>query len=176
MRMLGIEISGNDANIALVEYQNDMFYMPECRVRKVNCRNPDNNSDLKYFQKSIRKLVEDYKIDGIVIKERMKKGKFAGGANGFKLEAVMQLIENCDVQLMQTTTLNAILKKYPILFNFSETGLKKFQESAFKTAFAALSDPDGKAEQLRQRKIAQRKENREAQQAEFDDYDYDDED
>jgi len=172
MRVLGMEITSKEVNIALLEYQNGMFYMPECRARKLTCRNTDTTSDLRYFQKSVAKLVEDYKIDQIVIRERMKKGKFSGSAEGFKLEAVVQLLTTCEVILMNPTVQGAILKKYPVGFSFAETGLKKFQQPAFEVAFAQLSDPKGQVEQQRQKEIAKRKQNREAE-AELD---YDDED
>jgi hypothetical protein len=164
LRVLGIELAGNDAVVALLEYQMGMFYLPECRARKLNCRNPDNVEDLRYFQKSVAKLVEDYQINQIVIRERMKKGRFAGGANGFKLEAVIQLLDNCTVSLMNSATQKAIAKKYPSAIDFSETGMKKFQQGAIEVAYAQLTDPKGKVEEMRQKEIAKRKEKREAQQ------------
>lgn len=163
MRVLGIELSANDAIVALVEYSTGMFYLPECRARRIECRNPDNAGDLRYFQKSLVKLVEDYKIDRIVVRERMKKGKFAGGANGFKLEAVIQLIDSCEVRLMNTTEQKAIFKKYPMTVPFAETGLKKFQQGAFEIAYAYLSDPDGQVESARLQEIQKRKERRETE-------------
>lgn len=137
-RFCGIELTGNDAIICLlmVETDSGMFYLPECRVRRVTCQNPDRATDLKYFQKTFEKLVEDYQIDKIVIRERMKKGKFAGGANGFKLEAALQLSEKLDVALLSSTQMKENLKRYPLPITFAETGLKKFQEHAFTTAFA----------------------------------------
>ncbi|MBN2647275.1 MAG: DUF3010 family protein [Thiotrichales bacterium] len=160
MRVLGIELVGSEAVVALVEWQNGFFYLPECRARRVSCRNPDVNDDLRYFQKSLSKLVEDYKIDRIVIRERMKKGKFAGGADGFKLEAVLQLLDNCEVQLMHSATQSAIFKRFPLSIAFNETGLKKFQQGAFEMAYAVLSDPKGQVEAARQQEIERRKEGR----------------
>jgi len=163
MRILGIEISGNDAIVALLEEEQGMFYLPDIRARKVQCRNPDSIEDLSYFQKSFAKLIEDYQIDELVIRQRMKKGKFAGGANGFKLEAAIQLISGATVTLMSSATQSAILKRYPLSIPFNETGMKKFQQQAFEVAYAQLSDPKGLAEEARQREIQKRKENREAQ-------------
>lgn len=167
MRVLGIELSGSDAIIALLEQEMGMFYLPEVRARKVTCKNPDRNGDLAYFQKSIAKLAEDYKVDQIVIRERMKKGKFAGGADGFKLEAAIQLLANVDkeadgleVILMNPATQSAILKKMPVSIPFAETGMKKFQQQAFEVAYAQLSDPKGKVEEARQKEIQKRKQNR----------------
>lgn len=161
MRILGIELAGNDAVIALLEQQEGMFHIPDCRARKVNCTNPDNQENLQYFQKSIAKLVEDYQIDEIVVRGRMKKGRFAGGANGFKLESAIQLIPDLTVRLMQPATQSAILKRFPLSVAFNETGMKKFQQQAFEVAYAQLSDPKGLAEESRQKEIAKRKQNRE---------------
>ncbi|BBP46012.1 hypothetical protein THMIRHAS_13850 [Thiosulfatimonas sediminis] len=171
MRVLGVEIASKDINIALLETQNGMFYLPECRARKLTCHNVDKSSDLQYFQKSVAKLIEDYKIDQIVIRERMRKGKFAGSAEGFKLEAVLQLIHQCEVVLMNSATQSAIAKKFPMTIPFAETGLKKFQQQAFEVAYAQLSDPTGRVEQARQYEIAKRKERREERREEETDED-----
>lgn len=138
MVICGVELSGNDAIVSLlrVDTEENMFYLPECRVRRIQCSNPDKAHDLVYFQQTFAKLVEDYQIEQVVIKARLKKGKFAGGANGFKLEAALQLIPDLRVALMGSTEQKENMKKYPLPIPFAETGLKKFQENAFMAAFA----------------------------------------
>jgi len=136
MRICGVELTGNDAVITLLTVENELFNLPDCRVRRITCQNPDNAGDLKYFQKTFMQLMTDYQVDTVVIRERMKKGKFAGGGNGFKLEATLQLIEHLKVVLMNPTDQKVHLKHYPLPITFAETGLKKFQETAFMAAFA----------------------------------------
>jgi len=160
MRILGIELTGNDAVVALLEQDNGMFYIPDFRARKVNCRNPDDQEQLQYFQKSFAQLVQDYKVDEIVIRGRMKKGRFAGGANGFKLEGALQVLPGVKVTVMIPATQSAILKRFPMSIPFAETGMKKFQQQAFEVAYAQLSDPKGLAEAVRQKEIANRKQKR----------------
>ncbi len=161
MRILGIELTGNDAVVVLLEQDNGMFYIPDFRARKVPCRNPDDQEQIQYFQKSIAQLIQDYKIDEIVIRGRMKKGKFAGGANGFKLEGALQVLPDIKVSVMIPATQSAILKRFPMSIPFNETGMKKFQQHAFEVAYAQLSDPKGLAEAARQKEIANRKQKRE---------------
>jgi hypothetical protein len=48
--------------------------------------------DLRQFQFEFAKLRSDYSVDKVVIRERMPKGEFAGGAISFKLESAIQLI------------------------------------------------------------------------------------
>ncbi len=136
-RVCGVEFTGNDAIISLLVIEEGaMFYLPDCRVRRITCKNPDSASELRYFQKTFEQLAQDYQIETVVIRERMKKGKFSGGANGFKLEAALQLSGKLNTVLISPTDIKANLKRYPLPITFAETGLKKFQEPAFMTAFA----------------------------------------
>mgnify|MGYP001057923461 FL=1 len=136
LKICGVELTGNDAVITLLTEQDGLFVLPECRVRRVSCKNPDDANELHYFQKTFKQLLDDYQIDIVVIKERMKKGKFAGGANGFKLEAAIQLLEGVKVKLMSSSAQKQHIKHYPLPITFSETGLKKFQETSFMAAFS----------------------------------------
>jgi hypothetical protein len=108
-------------------------------VRKIEYTKKNTTSDLRYFQATFAKLIEDYKVDAVIIKERPLKGKFAGGALGFKMEAAIQLIPDLDVHVMTNIDLKETLNRYPVPVDFSETGLKIFQQAAFNTAFAYLA-------------------------------------
>lgn len=66
------------------------------------------------------------------------KGKFAGGAVGFKLEAAIELISDLKATIMSTTDIKESLKRNPIQISYAETDLKAFQEAAFNTAYAYL--------------------------------------
>ena len=93
-------------------------------------------SKVRDYQFAFAKLVEDYKIEKVVIKQRQTKGKFAGGGNGFKLEAAIQLIEDLDVTVVPSNEIKEKLKRNPLPIKFKDTGLKQFQEQAFTTAYA----------------------------------------
>jgi hypothetical protein len=115
-----------------------VFDLPSCRARKFTLSKDANPEQLRYFQSSIAKLVEDYKIEKIVIKERPQKGKFAGSAIGFKMEAAIQLIESVEVELISNTTIKEVSKRHPVMIDFADTELKKFQEQAFMCAYSWL--------------------------------------
>ncbi|WP_045861064.1 DUF3010 family protein [Teredinibacter purpureus] len=140
MKVCGIEIKGKEAVICLLSSNNGLFEIGDCRARSLVLSDADTAEGLLAFQATLAKLVEDYRIEKIVIKERMKKGKFAGGADGFKLEAAIQLIEGLSVSLISATRIKELLKLKPLPILFADTGLKMFQEAAFKTAYAALID------------------------------------
>ena len=139
MRVCGVELAGNDANIALLNLDNGMFLLPDCRTRKMSLQKNATAHELKYFQKSFAQLVQDYKIETIVIRERPMKGKFAGGAIGFKLEAALELLDGVKVIVMPPTEIKAALKNNPMQVEFNETGLKGFQKSAFETALSYMN-------------------------------------
>jgi len=137
MRICGVELSGSDAVICLLHLDQGQFDMPDCRVRKLTLKKEHTREDLQQFQFAFTKLMGDYSVNKVAIRERMTKGKFAGGAISFKLEAAIQLIADLDVAVLSPTQIKSALSEKPIPIPFSDTGLKVFQETAFKVAYAA---------------------------------------
>ncbi|MBU2886149.1 DUF3010 family protein [Gilvimarinus agarilyticus] len=143
MKVCGVELTANDAVICLLELDRGQFTLPDCRARKLSLPKVHNREDLQKFQASFAKLMQDYQITRVVIRERMTKGKFAGGAVSFKLEAAIQLINDVEVELMTPAQVKQVVSENPLLIPFSETGLKGFQESAFMVAYAAQMSANG---------------------------------
>ena len=137
MIICGVELSANDAVVCLLDLENKQFNLPDCRARKLTLPKDHTREDLQKFQFSFAKLMSDYRVDRVAIKERMAKGKFAGGAISFKMESAIQLIADLDVTLLSSTQIKSALSEKPLPVQFSDTGLKVFQETAFKTAYAA---------------------------------------
>ncbi|MFV1873959.1 MAG: DUF3010 family protein [Oleiphilus sp.] len=138
MRVCGVELSANDAIICLLTLEDEIFDIPDCRVRKLSYDKLNNQESIKTFQFAFSKLMTDYKIETVVIRERPMKGKFSGGAIGFKLEAAIQLLEGVKVQLIAPADIKALIKRNPVPVSFSDTGLKVFQEPAFASAYGYL--------------------------------------
>lgn len=137
MKICGVDLAGSDAVICLLVKGNGDFNLPDCRVRKLTLKKGHTGEDLRQFQADFAMLMREHRADRVVIRERMPKGKFAGGAISFKLEAAIQLIEDLDVILMPPSKINSILVDNPLSIKISDTELKAFQEVAFKTAYAA---------------------------------------
>jgi hypothetical protein len=138
MKVCGVELKANDAIISLMSLTDGLYTLLDCRVKKISINDASDTEQLKKFQFDFAKLMADYQIDHVVIRERMKKGKFAGGAVGFKLEAAIQLTEDLSVSLMTPAKSKEIIKNSQVVMNFEDTGLKQFQEQAFMTAFSYL--------------------------------------
>ncbi|MDB1124708.1 DUF3010 family protein [Vibrio algarum] len=143
MKICGVEISGNDAIVSLLSLSDGVFTIPDCRVAKVSIGDANDTQKMKDFQFSFAKLMEDYQIDSVVIRQRQTKGKFAGGAVGFKLEAAIQLIDGLSVEVITASDIKERLKRNPLAVPFKETGLKKYQEPAFLVAYACIMDSNG---------------------------------
>jgi len=137
MRICGVELTSNDAVICLLSLDRGQFNIEDCRVRKLTLKKDHTREDLQYFQSTFIKLMSDYSIDKVAIRERLTKGKFAGGAISFKLESAIQLATDLDVALYSPTKIKSALSENPLTVPFSETGLKAFQEAAFTVAYAA---------------------------------------
>jgi len=140
MKVCGVELKGNDAVICLISLSDGLYSIHECRSKKLSISDANDAEQLAKFQFDFAKLMADYQVDQVVIRERMTKGKFAGGAVGFKLEAAIQL-SDLNVSLLSTQTVKETMKKSKINLNFKDTGLKQFQEQAFSTALAYLEAP-----------------------------------
>ena len=138
MKVCGVEISSNDVNLCLLSLTDELFELPDCRSRRLTLKNINSTQELRHLQQTFAKLMQDYQIDQVVIRQRPMKGKFAGGAVGFKLEAAIELIPGLAVTIISPTEIKESLKRNPLPVAFAETELKAYQESAFNTAYAYL--------------------------------------
>jgi Protein of unknown function (DUF3010) len=140
MRVCGVELKGNDAIVCLMALSNGLYDIPQLRVQKISIADAGDAEEMRKFQFTFAKLVEDYKIDKVVIKGRAIKGKFAGGPVGFKLEAAIQLIEGLDVEILAGSFVKKALTKTQVVIDFRDTGLRNYQQTAFETAFSYLDN------------------------------------
>ncbi|MBU2873518.1 DUF3010 family protein [Marinobacter salexigens] len=135
MLICGVELSGSEAVVCLLNLDMGQFSLPENNVRKITLKKNHTREDLKQFQASFATFLAEHDVKKVAIKERMPKGKFAGGAISFKMEAAIQLMADVEVELLSSATIKATLSAKPLPISFAETGLKVFQETAFVAAY-----------------------------------------
>ncbi|MBL1272189.1 MAG: DUF3010 family protein [Oceanospirillales bacterium] len=137
MLICGVELSGSDAVVCLLNKGTGQFSLPDSKIRKITLKKNHTREDLQQFQASFAEFVMENGVKKVAIKERMPKGKFAGGAISFKLEAAIQLMSVADVEvsLLSPATIKSTLASNPLPVPFAETGLKVFQETAFIAAY-----------------------------------------
>ncbi|NWB93357.1 DUF3010 family protein [Pseudomonas agarici] len=135
MTICGIEIKGSEAIFALATLQNGSPEHIAVATKKIALDDDDPAGNVKAFADQIKAFVQAHGIQRIAIKKRGKKGEFAGGPTTFKIEGILQLLDNCEVTLLSPQTLNAQHKKFD--FALPAT-LNKYQHEAYKAACAAL--------------------------------------
>ncbi len=138
----GIEIKGSEVILCLLSKQDGLFQITDCRQIRHTLATPNDSDSVRKFQFMLKKLFEDYKVERVAIRERPTKGKFAGGAVGFKIEATIQLIDSVQVDLFSSAKSKEVLQNNPMPIPFKATGLRAFQEAAFTVAYVALSEQD----------------------------------
>ncbi|QOL27032.1 DUF3010 family protein [Thalassotalea sp. LPB0316] len=136
MKVCGVEIKGNDAIICIMSLNMGLYDIPKVRVPKLTVGDASDAEEMRKFQFAFAKLLEDYQVDKVVIKGRSLKGKFAGGAIGFKIEAAIQLIADLDVDIVASAHIKKTLERSQVAIDFRDTGLKNYQQTAFETVFA----------------------------------------
>ncbi|MGB1238917.1 MAG: DUF3010 family protein [Pseudomonadales bacterium] len=135
MRICGVELKGAEAILCLLDYEQGAFNVATCRQRVIAVSNSESAQAMHDFRFAFDKLAEDYKIDQVVILERPQKGKFAGSATSFKLEACLQL-SALAVSSLSSVDIKEMYKRNPLNVKPEDLGLKKFQAQAFAVAYA----------------------------------------
>jgi hypothetical protein len=134
MKICGVELKGGEAIISLLTYEGETFNVPSCRKVSFSISQSASAESIREFHFAFHKLMDDYKVDEIVIIEREQKGKLAGSATSFKLEAAIQLTET-PVHLISPVIIKEQLKRNPPLVEFESLDLKRVQQNAFDVAY-----------------------------------------
>lgn len=135
MKICGIEIKGSEAILAIaVKTDEGIVHLP-VETKKIPLLDDESSDHVKSFGELIRGFSRDNGLESIAIKKRAKKGEFAGGPVTFKIEGLIQLVEDCNVVLLAGPTISAANRKE--VFEVPDT-LKKYQHEAFFTARAAI--------------------------------------
>ncbi|WP_413111744.1 DUF3010 family protein [Thaumasiovibrio sp. DFM-14] len=142
MKICAVEIKNNEAVVVLASMHQGMMAVHDCRVTAVSIKVDHDTEMLAEFQSKFAKLMQDYQIEHVVIRERMSKGKLAAPGLSFKLEAAIQLIDTLKVDVLTAQQSKDSLKRTPLTMKAKDVGLKPFQEEAFNTAFAFLNKRD----------------------------------
>lgn len=112
MRVCGCEISAREVRLAVV-YLNDEGNVEMLRLKTTRIELEDDTSeaDLRSFLGALNEFSSENEIDTFVIKTRAKKGRMAGGAVSFKIEALIQLVEGSKTRFVSPVALSHFAKK-----------------------------------------------------------------
>lgn len=135
MKICGIELKASDAILVVLETEGEDFHHVNLKTKKISLGDGDINADVLSFKEAIETFVLDNQIEKIFIKKRGKIGRFAGGANTFKMEGLIQILAVNYVMLIPPQTTSAMQKKNNIELPDS---LKLYQHDAYLTAITGM--------------------------------------
>lgn len=112
MRVCGCEISAQEVRLAVVQLNDEgKIEMLRLKTTRIELADDTSETDLRGFLASLQEFAHENQIDTFVIKTRAKKGKMAGGAVSFKIETLIQLVEDCDTKFVNPVALSNFAKK-----------------------------------------------------------------
>ena len=128
-RICGIELKSSAAILVVLETDEAIFV--DVELKKISLEDDESVDSIKAFYTAVINFIKDNQVDTIVVKKRAKKGRMAGGAISFKMEALIQLNGVAEVEFVSGQGIAAAHKKSA--FEMPK-GLKKYQEAAFMAA------------------------------------------
>lgn len=112
MRVCGCEISAQEVRLAVVQLNGEGdVEMLRLKTTRIELADDTSEADLRDFLASLQEFAVEQRIDTFAIKTRAKKGKMAGGAVSFKIETLIQLVEDCDTRFVSPIALSNFAKK-----------------------------------------------------------------
>ncbi len=137
MRICGIDLKANNTIVSVIENneEDDILVYVDMKIKKIELANDESQSDVDKYFESINSFLRSNKIEKVFIKKRAKKGNFAGGAVTFKMEAMIQLNDVCEVSFITSQSIGAYTKKNNVELPSS---LNKYQEQAYLASIVSL--------------------------------------
>ncbi len=133
MKVCGIELKSNEARIVVLEGHIESYDIVQLDTNKFKLEDSKDQKAVQQFRDQILEFFKWQDFDCVGIKERITKGRFAGGAISFKIEGLIQT-SDCPVQLVHNMSMKSALKEV----DFDPTLVKKYQEEALKVAIYLL--------------------------------------
>jgi hypothetical protein len=135
IKVCGIVLKANEMISVVLEGTVDDYQIVSTSFDKYKLAEPKDQEAVKKFKSDIHEFFDYEDFHAIGIKERIAKGRFAGGAMTFKMEGLIQ-ITDYPVQIIHSNRIKAKTKDKIIPID----EVKKYQEDALLTAFYLLHE------------------------------------
>jgi len=131
----GIEIKSKTATLVALDGTRDDFTIVKSKPLKIELSDSSSQESIKTFSDEINNFFANEKVEKVIIKEGISKGKFTSGSPVFKIETIIQMT-GVEVNLLKPQTLNTFLKNE--VFDLNDNDLKKYQQVAYEVAYYGL--------------------------------------
>ncbi|PKF81097.1 DUF3010 domain-containing protein [Vibrio sp. vnigr-6D03] len=128
MRICGIELKGSEARLALVQKTAQGIDHVSIATKKIPLVDGECSVQVKSFKETFESFCRENLVDKVVIKKRGKKGEYAGGADTFKMEGIIQVSDAPNVILISPQSISSMQKKADIEI---PDQLNKYQHTAY---------------------------------------------
>jgi hypothetical protein len=139
MRCCGVEISGSELMLAIVYRDAGSYAYAPTNPRRIGLGDDEDQDVVRSFHDTVATFLRDNHVDLVAVKKRASKGKFAGGSVSFKIEALLQIMNNHKVKIYSASTVAA--KNKSLKFHISKE-VFGYQKAAYLTACCALASQD----------------------------------
>ncbi len=131
----GIELKGNEARIVVLEGNPEDYIVVSKSITRIVLDDPKNQEEVRFFYNEFVAFLEDGDFDRIGIKERVSRGRFAGGTTSFKIEG---LIQNTDfpVEIIHQSKIKSKLKEVDLDISMVED----YQVEAMRVAYYLMME------------------------------------
>lgn len=133
MKYCGIELKSSEARIVCIEANNGDYQFVAPQVKKIKLVDSKSQEAALSFRKAFATFFGDHDFDRIGIKERGKRGKFAGGADSFKMEGILQTLDY-PIEIIHARTIKAKINDKTL----KTEDLNVYQEEALKIAVSFI--------------------------------------
>jgi prolyl-tRNA synthetase len=134
MKYCGIELKSNEAIIVSIEIdETEDYSFIAAQTKKIKLNDSKSQEATKSFKEAFNKFFQDNNFNKIGVKERMKRGKFAGGADSFKMEGIIQTLD-FPIEILHTATVKAKIKEKTL----KTDEINAYQEEALKVALSLI--------------------------------------
>ncbi len=131
MKVCGIELKGNDAILCCLQGDKDQYSIVSADLKKISLKDSVDQESVQQFRTSMESIFVEQSFDKIAIKARATKGRFAGGAVSFKMEALIQSL-TFPVEIVHVARIKSTLKS--VIDNIPTEEVKAYQKEALLTA------------------------------------------
>lgn len=131
MKVLGIEIKGTCAIFCALEEDSQINDITG-KITKLEIKDDENSKEIHEFVDILHSHFDEMQFDKIAILKRVKsvKARFPPSPISFKLEGLIQMYKNAEIDFISPQTIRAYFKKNPNTFNLKYDYQKASSELA----------------------------------------------
>ncbi|MBY0569089.1 MAG: DUF3010 family protein [Hyphomonadaceae bacterium] len=136
LRVCGADISGSDLVLVTVNQDGATLSQDKAASTKLSLSDSNDQAEVRAFFSALQSFVRDHSIAHILVRGRVSRGQFAGGATGFKIEGYLQLIDRCEVRILAPASIAAKRRKSSLKL----TPTYRYQSDACDAALCGLEE------------------------------------